>query len=35
MLVPLFLLEVGVALIQAFVFSILISMYLNDAINLH
>lgn len=35
MLVPLFLLEVGVALIQAFVFSILISMYINSAINLH
>lgn len=34
-LVPLFALELGVALIQAFVFSILICIYLNDAINLH
>jgi ATP synthase subunit 6 len=34
-LIPLFGLEVGVALIQAFVFSILICIYLNDAINLH
>jgi ATP synthase subunit 6 len=34
-LLPLFFLELGVALIQAFVFSILISIYLNDSINLH
>lgn len=34
-LVPLFCLELGVALIQAFVFSVLICIYLNDAINLH
>ena len=34
-LIPLFLLELGVSLIQAFVFSILICIYLNDAINLH
>lgn len=34
-LVPLFVLELGVALIQAFVFSILICIYLNDSINLH
>jgi F-type H+-transporting ATPase subunit a len=34
-LIPLFLLELGVALIQAFVFSILICIYLNDSINLH
>ena len=34
-LIPLFGLEVGVALIQAFVFSILICIYLNDAIHLH
>jgi ATP synthase subunit 6 len=34
-LVPLFCLELGVALIQAFVFSILICIYLNDSINLH
>jgi ATP synthase subunit 6 len=34
-LIPLFGLEVGVALIQSFVFSILICIYLNDAINLH
>lgn len=34
-LVPLFCLELGVALIQAFVFSILICIYLNDALNLH
>jgi ATP synthase subunit 6 len=34
-LVPLFGLELAVALIQAFVFSILICIYLNDAINLH
>jgi ATP synthase subunit 6 len=35
LLVPLFLLELGVSLIQAFVFSVLICIYLNDAINLH
>ena len=34
-LIPLFGLELGVAFIQAFVFSILICIYLNDAINLH
>jgi ATP synthase subunit 6 len=34
-LVPLFALELGVALIQSFVFSILICIYLNDSINLH
>jgi ATP synthase subunit 6 len=34
-LVPLFGLELGVALIQSFVFSILICIYLNDSINLH
>ena len=34
-LIPLFGLEVGVALIQAFVFSLLTCIYLNDAINLH
>ena len=34
-LIPLFGLEVGVALIQSFVFSILICIYLNDAIILH
>jgi ATP synthase subunit 6 len=34
-LIPLYGLEVGVALIQAFVFSILICIYLNDAVNLH
>lgn len=34
-LVPLFGLELAVALIQSFVFSILIAIYLNDAINLH
>lgn len=34
-LIPLFGLELGVALIQSFVFSILISIYLNDSINLH
>jgi len=35
LLFPLFLLEFGVALIQSFVFSLLICIYLNDAINLH
>ena len=35
MLVPLFFLEVGVALIQAFVFSILIAMYINSSNTLH
>lgn len=34
-LIPLFVLELGVSLIQAFVFSVLICIYLNDAINLH
>jgi ATP synthase subunit 6 len=34
-LLPLFGLELGVALIQSFVFSILICIYLNDAIKLH
>jgi len=34
-LLPLFGLELGVALIQSFVFVILICIYLNDAINLH
>jgi ATP synthase subunit 6 len=34
-LVPLFVLELGVALIQSFVVSVLIAIYLNDAINLH
>jgi len=34
-LIPLFGLEFGVGLIQAFVFSVLICIYLNDAINLH
>ncbi len=34
-LFPLYCLELGVAFLQAFVFSILTCMYLNDAINLH
>ena len=34
-LIPLFFLELGVALIQAYVFSLLTCIYLNDAINLH
>jgi ATP synthase subunit 6 len=34
-LIPLFGLEVGVALIQSFVFSILTCVYLNEALNLH
>ena len=34
-LFPLFGLELGVAMIQAFVFSVLTCIYLNDAINLH
>jgi len=34
-LIPLFGLELGVALIQSFVFSILTCIYLNDSINLH
>lgn len=34
-LIPLFGLELGVALIQSFVFSILLCIYVNDAINLH
>jgi len=35
LLVPLFFLELGVALIQSFVFSILVCIYINDALNLH
>jgi len=34
-LIPLFGLELGVAFIQAFVFSLLTCIYLNDALNLH
>lgn len=34
-LIPLFGLELGVALIQSFVYSILLSIYLNDALNLN
>jgi len=34
-LIPLFALELGVAFIQAYVFVVLISLYLNDALNLH
>jgi len=34
-LVPLFGLELAVAMIQAFVFSILVCIYLNDALNMH
>ena len=34
-LIPLFGLELGVAIIQSFVFAILICIYLNDSINLH
>ena len=34
-LIPLYGLEFGVALIQAFVFSLLTCIYLNDAVNLH
>lgn len=34
-LIPLFVLEFGISIIQSFVFSVLISIYLNDAINLH
>jgi ATP synthase subunit 6 len=34
-LIPLFLLEFGVALIQAYVFSLLTCIYLNDVLNLH
>lgn len=34
-LIPLFGLELGVSLIQAFVFSLLTCIYLNDALNLH
>lgn len=34
-LMPLYVLELGVALIQAYVFSLLTCIYLNDALNLH
>jgi ATP synthase subunit 6 len=34
-LLPLFFLELGVALIQAFVFTLLTCIYINDAVNLH
>jgi F0F1-type ATP synthase membrane subunit a len=34
-LFPLLILETGVAIIQAFVFTVLFCIYLNDAINLH
>ena len=34
-LIPLFWLELGVAIIQSFVFAILICIYLNDSIDLH
>jgi ATP synthase subunit 6 len=34
-LIPLFGLELGIALIQSFVFSVLICIYLNDSLNLH
>lgn len=34
-LIPLYFLELGVALIQAYVFSLLTCIYLNDALNLH
>lgn len=34
-LIPLFILEMGVAMIQAFVFTVLFCIYLNDALNLH
>jgi ATP synthase subunit 6 len=34
-LIPLFFLETAVAIIQAFVFTVLICIYINDAINLH
>jgi len=34
-LVPLFLLETGVAVVQAFVFTVLFCIFLNDALNLH
>ena len=34
-LLPLFALEFGVAIIQGFVFTILIAIYINDALNLH
>jgi len=35
LLIPLFVLELGVALIQAYVFTLLTCIYLNDALNLH
>jgi len=34
-LIPLFFLETAVAVIQSFVFTVLLCIYLNDAINLH
>ena len=34
-LIPLFGLELGVAMIQSFVFSLLICIQINDALNLH
>jgi ATP synthase subunit 6 len=35
LLMSLFFLEIGVALLQAYVFILLITIYLNDAVNLH
>ena len=35
LLIALFFLEVGVACLQAYVFILLITIYLNDAVNLH
>jgi len=34
-LIPLFFLESAVAVIQSFVFTVLICIYINDALNLH
>jgi len=34
-LFPLFILEIGIAIVQAYVFSLLTCMYLNDVLNLH